>query len=470
MAASRRWATTLAYPSPEAMCFGQAVHPVVCGHAVAIGDGEVLPEVNFTLPPIRIQEHNLPEVRQLFQDMATRILQRAVNLGQEALVLEFEQLYELTRNPDWGALITADLRRVMEEFHQRYGLRTALRVTVADIREQERPPRMRTGRQWEQMVEAFRRCAAAGAHILSIESTGGKELYDQALMLGDVEAILYALGVLACRDMEFLWGNIVEIAREHGCIPGGDTDCCHANTAMQLAHQGLLPRVLAAVIRLLGGVRSLVACEMGATGPLKDCGYENPILKAIAGVPISMEGKSSACAHSSPLGNIAAAVCDLWSNESVQHVRLLGGFAPEVFAEVLIYDCRLMNTALREGTALCLRDLFRRSDRSLDPQAWVMDLPILHRTAQLIVEETLRTGPNAETDYRRTLAVARYACTALREALEQGELSLSEQERRWLQRIEEALEGVPSSSETLRAQVEPNYPGVFLPAEYGLTP
>lgn len=29
-----------------------------------------------------------------------------------------------------------------------------------------------------------------------------------------------------------------------------------------------------------------------------------------------MEGKSEACAHFSPMGEIAAAMCDLWCNES----------------------------------------------------------------------------------------------------------------------------------------------------------
>ena len=45
--------------------------------------------------------------------------------------------------------------------------------------------------------------------------------------------------------------------------------------------------------------------------------------KAIAGVPISMEGRSATCAHLSPIGNIAAAAADLWSNESVQDTPLL---------------------------------------------------------------------------------------------------------------------------------------------------
>jgi methanol--5-hydroxybenzimidazolylcobamide Co-methyltransferase len=110
------------------------------------------------------------------------------------------------------------------------------------------------------------------------------------------------------------------------------------------------------VVRAMSAVRSLVAFEHDAIGPSKDCAYEGPILKAITGCPISMEGRSSTCAHFSPMGNVASAMCDLWSNESVQNVRLLSGSAPEAYAELLIYDCRLMNIATQRSGAHMLRD------------------------------------------------------------------------------------------------------------------
>ena len=69
------------------------------------------------------------------------------------------------------------------------------------------------------------------------------------------------------------------------------------------------------------------------------------------------------------VGNISSAMCDLWTNESVQNVRLLGGQAPEVCAEMLIYDCRLMNTAHDLHESKVLRRLFVESDRYRDPQA-----------------------------------------------------------------------------------------------------
>ena len=169
-------------------------------------------------------------------------------------------------------------------------------------------------------------------------------------MFGDSPGIVLALGILAPRDVAWLWGEIVSICAAHdGVVAGADSACGFANTAMQLAHQRMLPEVLAAVVRAMSAVRSLAAFEQGAVGPSKDCAYEGPVIKAITGRPISMEGKSASCAHFSPVGNIAAAMCDLWSNESVQNVRLLSGNAPEAFAELLAYDCRLMNTASEPG-------------------------------------------------------------------------------------------------------------------------
>ncbi len=68
--------------------------------------------------------------------------------------------------------------------------------------------------------------------------------------------------------------------------------------------------------------RSLVAFEEGAVGPNKDCAYEGVYIKAIT-APNRSEGAEAACAHLSPIGNIAKAFPDLWSNESVQNVKLL---------------------------------------------------------------------------------------------------------------------------------------------------
>jgi methanol--5-hydroxybenzimidazolylcobamide Co-methyltransferase len=229
---------------------------------------------------------------------------------------------------------------------------------------------------------------------------------------------------------------------------------------MQLAHQGMLPEVLAAVDRAMTAPRSLVAFARGAVGPSKDCAYEGPVLKAITGAPISMEGKSASCAHFSPLGNIAAAMCDLWSNESVQNVRLLSGNAPEAYAELLAYDCRLMNQALERGGELTLREWLTESDRWLSPQAAILSPQATWEIARAVVAE-----PN---DYRRTVAAGRAAVRVLRDGIHSGRLAIAPTERQWLEKTEAALADLPADEHTLLAEMTDTYGHLFRPASYGL--
>jgi methanol--5-hydroxybenzimidazolylcobamide Co-methyltransferase len=183
-------------------------------------------------------------------------------------------------------------------------------------------------------------------------------------------------------------------------------------------------------------------------------------MKAVAGVPISMEGKSASCAHFSPLGNIAAAMCDLWSNESVQNVRLLSGSAPEAFAELLIYDCRLMNQALERGAGLTLRDWLSESDRWLSPQAVILSPEATWEIARAIV--------GAPDDYRRTLAAGQTAVRLLKEGAATGRLTLAKSEEQWLHRIEEELAGLPATEGELIEEMAPSYGRLYAPASYGL--
>ena len=46
--------TSLAFSDSQALVFGRAPRPVRCGFDLVIGAGQVLPEVNFTLPPMSI--------------------------------------------------------------------------------------------------------------------------------------------------------------------------------------------------------------------------------------------------------------------------------------------------------------------------------------------------------------------------------------------------------------------------------
>lgn len=244
-------------------------------------------------------------------------------------------------------------------------------------------------------------------------------------------------------------------------MSGADSACGFANTAMQLAHQKMLPEVLAAVVRAMSAVRSLAAFEQGAVGPSKDCAYEGPVIKAITGRPISMEGKSASCAHFSPLGNIAAAMCDLWSNESVQNVRLLSGNAPEAYTELLAYDCRLMNTAATtKGGALQMRNWMTASDEWLSPQAAVLSPDATIRIAQAIVA--------ADTPYHRVIAAGRAAVGVLNDGVTRQKFQLSRKEQQWLTRIEDALGTFPASEEALMLDMESQYGSLYDKASYGL--
>lgn len=457
---ARRQYTALAVSDVDALEFGRAPQPVRCGFNLVIGGGEVYPEINFTLPPMAVDEDTWPAVVAQYREIGDMVVRAARRLHLPGLVVEFELLPPMTERPEWGGEITSILVRHLAEAQTRDGLRSALRATPVDIRDAVRPPLLRSGRQWETMCRSFEACAAAGAHILSVESVGGKEVHDQALLYGDVAGIMFALGVLAPRDMEFLWDMVVRTADAAGAVPGGDSACGFANTAMQLASQSMVPEVLAAIIRAASAVRSLIAFERGAIGPSKDCAYEGPIIKAIAGVPISMEGKSASCAHFSPVGNIAAAACDLWSNESVQNVRLLSGYAPEAFLELLAYDCRFFNEALRTGHQRIVQEMLVRSDEFLSPQAVVLSPASTLRIARAIV----RTNGA----YARTLAAAHEAFAILNEAATAGRISLSPRETEWLGKIGRALDRLPDREETLVADMMETYGDRFLKESYGL--
>jgi len=451
----------LAYESASQIVFGRSKKPLRCGFDLTIGAGYVFPEVNFTLPAISVEKATWSQVVAQYEEMATKILERAISLQVPGLVLEFELLPAMTLTPEWGAELTRLLESHLRRAHDRHGLRCALRVTPTDMRDQGKPPLLRSGAPWETVKRSFELCIEAGAHLISIESIGGKELHDPGLMYGDIRAIIFALGVLAPRDTAWLWDQISAMCAQKGSsIPAGDSACGFANTAMQLAHQHMLPEVLAAVVRAMSAVRSLAAFEHGAMGPSKDCAYEGPIIKAITGFPISMEGKSASCAHFSPLGNIAAAMCDLWSNESVQNVRLLSGSAPEAFTETLAYDCRLMNIASDKGEALRLRDWLTESDEWLSPQAAVLSPEATMSIARAIVSQ--------KGYYDRTIAAGLAAVGILRAGIHRKQLTLRVKEVQWLDRIERELNSLAADETKLTEEMMGQHGTEFDASSYGL--
>ena len=184
--------TKLAYESVNDFVYGSCPKPVTLKNGMVIGGGIIYPEVNFTLPAMNATSETLPQY---------------------------------TEHPEWGIEIHKILRDSMYEFEAKYGLKSALRMTPNDLREMNRPPVMRSGKYWDSMLRIFDQTAKDGADILAIESTGGKEINDEAIVNADLRTSVFALGCLGARDMKWLWSNITRIANENGVIPGGDSSC-----------------------------------------------------------------------------------------------------------------------------------------------------------------------------------------------------------------------------------------------------
>jgi methanol--5-hydroxybenzimidazolylcobamide Co-methyltransferase len=448
---------------PKDLIFGKAHKPVKTRRGLEIGGGQVYAELNFTLPTMEIKESTLPEVYRHYREITEGALNRAWDLNSKGVILEFETLLEMTRTPKIGIEIVKIMNDICENFYQKHGLRSEIRLTPNDLREFERPAKQRTTALLEPMFELFEQGAIAGGDLLSIESTGGKEVSDEALMMCDIKTLVFALSVLGVRDMRFLWKKIVALAENQGKIAGGDTACGFANTAMVLAEKKYIPRVFAALVRVISVVRSIVAVEEGAVGPDKDCGYEGVFLKAITGIPISMEGKTAACAHLSPIGNISAACADLWSNESVQNIKLLSGMAPTAYMEQLEYDVRLMNEAIKAGTvpSHILQDLLVSSDEYTDPQALILSPVNVIRISKALVK-----GDSYVANARNG---ALEALDIIEEAIQSGQMKISDMESAYLPILRDDLSSIPDSESDFIEMMLPVLDGnKFILSEYGL--
>ncbi len=449
--------------NPEGLMFGKAPFPVKTRRGLEIGGGQVYSELNFTLPTMSINSDTLTKVNEHYRSIAEGALERALHLNSKGVVLEFETLLEMTKTPSIGIDIVKIMNEVCEKYYQNHGLISEIRLTPNDLREFERPALQRTSKLLEPMLELFEQGMIAGGDLLSIESTGGKEVSDEALMMCDIKGMMFALSVLGVRDMRFLWKQITSLANKHGKIAAGDSACGFSNTAMVLAEKKYIPKVFAALVRVISVARSIVAMEEGAIGPDKDCGYEGPFLKAITGIPISMEGKTAACAHFSPIGNIASACTDLWSNESVQNIKLLSGMAPTAYLEQLEYDSRLMNEALRAGKTHCqvLQQLFVNSDVYTDPQALILSpVNVIRISKELVKGDTYVA--NAKNGALAALDI-------IEEALQSGQMQLSDMETTYLPILRDDLNSIPDDESQFVEMMLPLIDqSKFILSEYGL--
>lgn len=363
--------TQMAYSSGEEMMFGTAKHPVTTKRGIEIGGGYVHPEV---VPhPRPGSEKTMKTLLREYEKANGDALERMVVCGMPTLQIENEHIFQMTHNPKWGGEVAAQTAKQMDDYHEKYGLKAAYRATIADLRKPDMV-NMRDCDYVREMIESFKECAKY-ADILSIETMGGKEVFDHAVIRNDIAGMLFGIGILGASDMEWMWPQIVQIAADAGCIAGGDTNCSEANTAMFMAGGMIskdVPHVMGALCRAIAASRTLVAYECGATGPTKDCAYEDPIIKAMSGVPISTEGKTSACAHSDLAGNLIGAVCDLWSNEAVEYHDMFGATTTSVFAEILGYDCAQFNTAIELGYQEQFKEILVQSDMYRDSHSLIL--------------------------------------------------------------------------------------------------
>lgn len=451
----------LAINNLDDFIYGSCPNPVTTKSGMVIGGGTIYPEINFTLPGMDVNDATIDKALGIYSNIIDGVLKRAAELYAPGVLVEFETVPDFTEHPKYGIDANRILINGIKEAADKYGLKASLRTTPNDLREMSRPPVMRGGKYWDTMLELYEQCAKDGSDFLSIESTGGKEINDEALVKADIRKAIFAMGVLGCRDMEYLWGNLVKLSDENGCFAAGDSACGFANTAMVLAEKGFIPRVFAAVMRVVAVPRALVAFEQGAVGPSKDCAYEGPYLKAITGSPIAMEGKSAAGAHLSPIGNIAAAVADTWSNESIQQVKLLSEMAPVVGMEQLVYDCRLMNVAKEKGQGLIMRDLLTESDAPLDVQAWVLRPDVVLKIAGELVKE--------QDNFLRTKLAAKLTINELRDAIKAEKVNADRRDMKWLDKMEKAVDTIPDDPEQFYAEIKPELDmDKWHPEGYGL--
>jgi methanol--5-hydroxybenzimidazolylcobamide Co-methyltransferase len=153
----------------------------------------------------------------------------------------------------------------------------------------------------------------------------------------------------------------------------------------------------------------------------------------------------------------------LWSNESVQNIKLLSGMAPTAYMEQLEYDARLMNQALIAGTvpSHVLQQLLVASDVYTDPQALILSPENVIRISKELIK-----GESYVANARNG---ALAALDIIEEALASGKMKLSELETGYLPILRDELNSIPESESDFVEMMMPLIDqSKFIPAEYGL--
>jgi methanol--5-hydroxybenzimidazolylcobamide Co-methyltransferase len=140
-------------------------------------------------------------------------------------------------------------------------------------------------------------------------------------------------------------------------------------------------------------------------------------------------------------------MCDFWSNESVQNIKLLSGPAVTATAEQLVYDCRIMNLAKSKGkdTALLVRNLYAESDMWLEPQAFILAPENVIKIAGEIVKE--------KGYYNRIKRAAEATIEEISKSAKAGKLKLNKFEQEATAKLEKDIAALPGDLATLTKDV-----------------
>lgn len=177
------------------MMFGTAKYPVATKRGLTIGGGHVIPEI---VPhPRPGSEKDIKSLLREFERANGDALERCVVVGHPAIVIENEHVFQMTHTAGWGMEIAAQTACQLDECLEKYGLKTAYRATIADIRKPDMVD-MRDSDRARAVLESFEACAKY-ADIVSIESMGGKEIFDHSIIRNDITGLLFAQAVLGGR-------------------------------------------------------------------------------------------------------------------------------------------------------------------------------------------------------------------------------------------------------------------------------
>ena len=449
--------TKMAYKNADEVVFGHAQNPVSYGFGIKVGAGRVIPEINYAPRPGT--EKSAETLRREYVDYISKdALDRAITIGLPDLQLETEWISQMS-DAKLSAPIVQGQKAIIEKYHEEYGINTAVRHTIPDKRDPDngmRPGMDKKNGSPEMLFESAEIACENGADVFSVESMGGKELADYAITNGDIVAFLFGVGYLGSIDMTYIWQDFVDICKKNKTTPGGDTNCSGANTSMFMAGGFLdndVQRTFSAITRAIAAARTIVAWECGAVGPDKDCGYEGPICKAVAGKPTSQEGKQCHCAHCDIQSNLMASTCDLWSNESVEYHPEFGGSSVQCWLASLGNEVALMNTSIQLKQEKTLRDLYMYADRTRGPEGYILSYDNAHKIGSAIAE-------NGNDLYLRAKAAGETAAKIIHDGYTSKELPLTRKQLEVLEACQKQLAALPDNEDKFREMCVEKYKDV----------